>query len=198
MSTEKAYPSEKPEQIFDWACYAGVKMPRYLITQESFEKKLNESSRILDEVKTEMEKGTSSEDAGDTHGQYHNEYEWYRQQSLEMKNYIGTRIGQNLNWSIIISGYEEVRTNLQETGVDPGKIATMSSKVGVLYPDETEPEEIVLVSLLDGNQNPGWVSVESPLGTALLGHIEGETVSYKLNQRNAPPTEIKVKIATIG
>ena len=198
MSAERVYPTDNPELISDWAYYAGVKMPRYLITQNSFEKKLGESSRILDEVKAELEKGTSTEDAGDTHGQYHNEYAWYREQSLSIQNTIGAKIGQNLDRAVIVPDYDKVRENLTKLGVNPSKIATLSSKMTVLYQGDDTPEEIMLVSLLDGNQNPGWVSLESPLGVALQGHSQGEDVFYKLSQKNTQTAEIKVKIITIS
>jgi hypothetical protein len=198
MSSEFEYPHSENGIINDWVEYASIRMPRFLITKESLEKKMAKSKAILAEVREEFEKGTSTEDAGDTHGQYHNEYEWYRQQSLQMRELIGRKIGQNLDLAVVISDYDEVRENLKKLGVDPGRIATISSKVGVLYPEETDPEEIILVSVLDSGGRPEWVSVESPLGLALMGHKEGDNVVYKLARQNQKPLEIPVKIASLS
>lgn len=198
MENERYYQVDDPLQIVDWVTFCGIKIPRFLITQDTFNEKLVKSTEIIEEVRKERAKGTATEDAGDTHGQFHNEYEWYRQQSLELRARIGLTMGKYLDRAIIIKSYNEVRENLSKLGVDPTKSITFSSQVEILYQDEDQPEDILIVSLLDGGHKPNWVSIESPLGTALLGHSQNEEVEYKVIHNNEPPEKIKVKIISIS
>lgn len=82
--------------------------------------------------------------------------------------------------------------------MNPGNTITLTSKVRVLYKGEETPEDIMIVSMLDGNQEPGWVSIESPLGSAMIGHHANEETSFKLMQKNASVTEVGIKILSVS
>ncbi len=46
----------------------------------------------------------------------------------------------------------------------------MDTKVVLYYEDEDETEEVKIVTSIRGNSLEGRISIESPLGKALLGH----------------------------
>ena len=52
----------------------------------------------------------------------------------------------------------------------------MDTKVLLYYEDEDETEEVKIVTSIRGNSLEGRISIESPLGKALLGHQVGDTV----------------------
>ena len=67
--------------------------------------------------------------------------------------------------------------------VEPKKIkpdyVTMNSIVGVFFPESETSRTIRLSYPRDASFKEGNISVLSPLGCALLGYKEGETVSFK-------------------
>ena len=50
----------------------------------------------------------------------------------------------------------------------------MDTKVLLYYEDEDETEEVKIVTSIRGNSLEGRISIESPLGKALLGHKVGD------------------------
>ena len=50
----------------------------------------------------------------------------------------------------------------------------MDTKVVLYYEDEDETEEVKIVTSIRGNSLEGRISIESPLGKALLGHKAGD------------------------
>lgn len=60
--------------------------------------------------------------------------------------------------------------------------AGLNNRVEVYFEDEDETETYKLVTSIRGNSLDGRISVESPLGKALLGHKVGERVHVKINE----------------
>lgn len=52
----------------------------------------------------------------------------------------------------------------------------MNKRVQVYFPDDDETEEYRIVTTIRGNTLKGLISIDSPLGKALLHHRVGETV----------------------
>lgn len=59
--------------------------------------------------------------------------------------------------------------------------AGINNTVTVYFEDEDETEEYRLVTSVRGSSLKGLISIESPMGKALLGHKEGDRVYVKLN-----------------
>lgn len=58
----------------------------------------------------------------------------------------------------------------------------LNNKVEVYFEEDDETEVYKLVTSIRGNSLDGRISVESPLGKALLGHKVGERVHVKVNE----------------
>ncbi len=82
---------------------------------------------------------------------------------------------------------------------------TQSNEVGInktvtIYiPEDDEEETYTIVSTMRQDSLKGLISVESPLGKALLHHREGETVQIKVSESYSYEAEIRAVIeSTIG
>lgn len=58
----------------------------------------------------------------------------------------------------------------------------LDNKVEVYFEEDDETEVYKLVTSIRGNSLDGRISVESPLGKALLGHKVGDRVHVKVNE----------------
>ncbi|MCI8814951.1 MAG: transcription elongation factor GreA [Lachnospiraceae bacterium] len=58
----------------------------------------------------------------------------------------------------------------------------LNNKVEVYFEEDDETEVYKLVTSIRGNSLDGRISVESPLGKALLGHKVGDRVHVKINE----------------
>ena len=58
----------------------------------------------------------------------------------------------------------------------------LNNKVEVYFEEDDETEVYKLVTSIRGNSLDGRISVESPLGKALLGHKVGDKVHVKVNE----------------
>ena len=67
----------------------------------------------------------------------------------------------------------------------------LNSVVEVYIPEDDETEEYKIVTSIRGSSLRGYISIESPLGKALLGHKVGETVSVKVNENYTNDVEIR-------
>jgi regulator of nucleoside diphosphate kinase len=74
----------------------------------------------------------------------------------------------------------------------PGDVVTMNSLIRIDNASSSGTEEITLVFPQEADYKLGKVSLLAPLGAALLGCRQGETVTYI-----APGGEVKVKILEI-
>ena len=67
----------------------------------------------------------------------------------------------------------------------------LNSVVEVYIPEDDETEEYKIVTSIRGSSLRGYISIESPLGKALLGHKVGETVFVKVNESYTYEVEIR-------
>ena len=58
----------------------------------------------------------------------------------------------------------------------------LNDTVTLYFEDDDEEEVYRLVTSIRGNSMEGRISIESPLGSAIRGHKEGETVFVKVNE----------------
>ena len=61
--------------------------------------------------------------------------------------------------------------------------AGMNNVIEVYFEDDDETETYKLVTSIRGNSLDNKISIESPLGKAILGHKEGDRVWVKINER---------------
>jgi transcription elongation GreA/GreB family factor len=181
---ERVYVEEIEPGITETLTYGNVEFPKFLITRASRDIKLGKIKKIIDKAKKDLAEGTPSGDAGDTHGQFHNEIGWYKEQMIAGNLRLASEIGEGLDRAIVIQDYDELRCKLEAVGTRPGKRITISSKVLIQYGAETEDREhIMLVAPLDGGENNGWVSVESPLAKSIEDKFAGESGQFKINKQ---------------
>lgn len=70
-----------------------------------------------------------------------------------------------------------------EVGVD--------KTVEVYYPEDDETETYRIVTTIRGNSLEGLISIDSPIGKALMHHKAGDTVTVHVNDRISYDLEIK-------
>jgi regulator of nucleoside diphosphate kinase len=80
---------------------------------------------------------------------------------------------------------EELEAELQEgTLVDsknvPPNVVTMNSRVELIDVDEKKPMIFTLTFPRDADIDTGKLSVISPVGTAILGHSEGDIIEWRV------------------
>lgn len=63
--------------------------------------------------------------------------------------------------------------------------------VTVYIPEDDEEEVFKIVTTVRGNSLAGLISIDSPVGKALMGHKVGDTVSVKVNDSYSYDMEIK-------
>ncbi len=83
---------------------------------------------------------------------------------------------------------EELEAELQEgTLVDsknvPPDVVTMNSRVELIDVDEKKPMIFTLTFPRDADIDSGKLSVLSPVGTAILGHSEGDVIEWRVPAR---------------
>lgn len=67
----------------------------------------------------------------------------------------------------------------------------LNKMVTVYIPEDEEEETYKIVTSIRGNSMNGYISIESPLGKALLGHKTGDTVIVKVNETYSYEVEIR-------
>lgn len=152
-------------------------MKKVLLTKSSLEKMNRElddlivkRSMISEEIKKARGFGDLSENA-----EYHAARE---AQSLNETEIIKVKE--------ILENYELADENSDFEGV------RMYSKVTFCYEGDDEEEEIEIVSKVESDPLENKISVESPIGAALVGKIIGQTVDVV-----APNGSAKLKIISI-
>ena len=73
----------------------------------------------------------------------------------------------------------------------------LNDTVTLYFEDDDEEEVYRLVTSIRGNSMEGRISIESPLGSAIRGHKEGETVFVKVNEKSGYEVTIR-KIEKAG
>jgi len=64
-------------------------------------------------------------------------------------------------------------------------------KITLYYEDDDEENTIVLVTTLRNNVFDGYISKESPVGKAIMGHKVGDRVTVKVNDTISYPVVIR-------
>ena len=59
----------------------------------------------------------------------------------------------------------------------------LNDRVEIYIPDEDETESYKIVTTVRGNSLKGLISIDSPLGKALMGHKVGDQVYVKVDER---------------
>ena len=67
----------------------------------------------------------------------------------------------------------------------------LNDTVEVYIPEDDETERYKIVTTVRGNSLKGLISIDSPLGKALLGHKAGDKVYVKVDDRFGYEVEIK-------
>ena len=67
----------------------------------------------------------------------------------------------------------------------------LNSVVEVYIPEDEEYETYKIVTSVRGSSLNGYISIESPLGKALLGHREGDCVKVSVNESYEYEVEIR-------
>ena len=67
----------------------------------------------------------------------------------------------------------------------------INNKVTLYFEDDDEEEVNTLVTTVRGNSLKGWISTESPIGNAILGHKVGDRVYVEINANAGYYVEIR-------
>lgn len=67
----------------------------------------------------------------------------------------------------------------------------LNKMVTVYIPEDEEEETYKIVTSIRGNSTNGYISIESPLGKALLGHKTGDIVTVQVNEAYSYEVEIR-------
>ena len=65
----------------------------------------------------------------------------------------------------------------------PVDVAGMDRTVTLYFEDDDEEETITLVTSIRGNSSKGLISIESPIGKALVGHRVGDRILVQVDER---------------
>ncbi|XCP83548.1 transcription elongation factor GreA [Roseburia hominis] len=104
------------------------------------------------------------------HGDLSENFEYHAAKKDKNKNESRIRyLERILKTAIIVS-------DQSEEGV-----AGINNRITVYFPEDDEEETYKLVTSIRGNSLGGYISTESPLGKAIFGHREGDTVQVKVN-----------------
>lgn len=103
------------------------------------------------------------------HGDLSENFEYYA--AKKEKNQNESRI-RYLERMLKTAEVVEDHSKADEVGMD--------TKVVLYYEDEDETEKIKIVTSIRGNSLEGRISIESPLGKALLGHKAGDRVHVQV------------------
>lgn len=133
------------------------------IEEEIEYRKLVERKRILEDVKEARAQGDLSEN-----------FEYYAAKKEKGRNDGRIRYLEKMlkNATII-----EDRSSQDEVG--------MNNIVDVYFEEDDETETYKLVTSIRGNSMNNYISIESPLGKALLGHKVGDRVEVVVNGQSS-------------
>ena len=97
--------------------------------------------------------------------------------------YYAAKRAKNQNESRIRYLERMIRTAhvIEEKESDDDEVA-MNKTVEVYFPEDDETETYRIVTTIRGNTLKGLISIDSPLGKALLHHRVGETVHVSVGQ----------------
>jgi transcription elongation factor GreA len=157
-------------------------MPMGEIEQKIRNKILEELHRLEHELNHELPKELMKARA---HGDLSENAEF--KYAKERQSYVTARMGQ----------LQQRLSNVAMMNLDnlPRNKAAYGSRVLVLDVDKSVKTEYKLVTTEEADASKGWISTTSPIGRALMGKVEGDTVSV-LTPAGKKELEI-VKLVTI-
>ena len=97
--------------------------------------------------------------------------------------YHAARREKSANESRIAYLESMVRTAIiiDDEAADENEVA-LNKPVDVYFPEDDETDHFRLVTTIRGNSLKGLISIDSPIGKAIIGHKEGETVHVAINE----------------
>ncbi|MCR5099183.1 MAG: transcription elongation factor GreA [Lachnospiraceae bacterium] len=139
------------------------------IQREIEDRTLNERPKILAELKEARAQGDLSEN-----------FEYYAAKRANGQNNSRIRYLENMIKNAII---------VEDEATDGA--VSMNNTVTVYFPEDDMEDKLKLVTSIRSNSLKGKVSIESPLGQALLGARVGETRTVRVNDEVSYPIEIR-------
>ena len=105
--------------------------------------------------------------------------------------YYAAKREKNQNESRIRYLERMIRTaHVIDTEARAGEV-TMNKTVEVYFPEDDETETFKIVTTIRGNSLKGLISIDSPLGKALLHHREGDRVTVRMENGSSYEVEIR-------
>ena len=145
-----------------------------LMEAELEDRRLNQRPKIIEEVKRTREFGDLSEN-----------YEYKAAKQAQRRNDSRMRYLENMiKTAVIIDDGEES---------DPSQIGRIRlyDKVTLYLPEDDETMTIQICSVVRVDPDAGFISMESPLGKAVLGAKVGDVVKVKVNDSYSYEAEIQ-------
>ena len=119
------------------------------------------------------------------HGDLSENFEYYAAKKDKNKNESRIRYLQRM-----------IRTaDIVSEKSEEGEVG-LNKRVELYFEEEDETETYTMVTTVQGNSLQNKISIESPLGKALLGHKVGDRVEIRVNKENSYYVIVK-KIATV-
>lgn len=145
-----------------------------LMEAELEDRRLNQRPKIIEEVKRTREFGDLSEN-----------YEYKAAKQAQRRNDSRMRYLENMIKTAQIIDDEESN--------DPAAIGKVKlyDRVTLYLPEDDETMEIQIVSTVRIDPNAGFISMESPLGKAVLGACVGDVVTVRVNEGYSYEVEIQ-------
>lgn len=139
------------------------------IEEEIEHRKLVERKALIEEVKEARAHGDLSENF-----EYH-----------------AAKRAKNQNESRIHYLEKMLKTAIIVDDTSEDGVVGLNNHVTLYFPEDDEEETYKLVTSIRGNSLGGYISPESPLGKAIFGHKEGETVTVKVSDAYSYEVEIR-------
>ncbi len=98
--------------------------------------------------------------------------------------YHAAKKDKNQNESRIRYLERMIKTAVVISDDSKGDEVGLNNTVTIYFEDEDEEETFKLVTTVRGNTLKGLVSIESPIGKAILGKKKGERVFVQVNEQN--------------
>ena len=139
------------------------------IEAEIEKRKLEIRPQLISEVKEARAQGDLSEN-----------FEYYAAKKAKNQNESRIRYLENML---------KFATIVEDESVS-GEVG-MNNRVTLYFPEDDLEEEYKIVTSIRSNSLKGKISIESPLGKALLGHKVGDTVTIKVDDDYSYDVEIR-------
>ena len=78
-----------------------------------------------------------------------------------------------------------------EKAAEDDGVAALDKTVEVYFPEDDETETYRIVTTIRGNSLKGPISIDSPIGKALIGHKAGDTVTVHVNENVSYDLQIR-------